>query len=69
MFNIFTILWSNVQNCDFFQLAISTVQHQFYLNNVIRKDLVELNGSLTTKYLQKFIGSFFENLFIPKELS
>ena len=39
---------SNVQNCDFFQLVISTVRDQFYLNNVIRAHLVELNGSLTT---------------------
>ena len=69
MFNIFTILLSNVQNHDFFQLVTSAVQHQFYLNNVIRKHLVELNGSLTTKYLQKFISSLFENFFIPKELS
>ena len=46
---------SNVQNCDFFQLVISTVRQQFYLNNVIRTHLVELNGSLTTHYLQKFI--------------
>ena len=31
---------SNVQNCDFFQLIIPTVRHQFYLNNVIRTRLV-----------------------------
>ena len=46
---------------------LSTMRHQCYLNNVIRTHLVEINGSLTTLYLQNFIGSFFENLFFPKE--
>ena len=34
--------------CGFFQLVISIVRHQYYLNNVVRTHLVELNGSLTT---------------------
>ena len=50
-------------------MVISTVRYHFYLNNVIRTHLVEPNGSLTTQYLQKCIGSFFENLLIPKEVS
>ena len=53
---------SNVQNCDVFQLVISvgrfSVRHWFHLSNAIRTHLVELNGSLTTSYLQKFTGSF-----------
>ena len=39
---------SKVQNYDIFQLVISTVRHQFYLNNVIKIHLVELNGCPTT---------------------
>ena len=39
---------------SFLQCDINVINN---LNNVIRTHLVKLNGSLTTQYLQKFIGT------------
>ena len=48
---------NNVPNRDFFQLIISTLQHQFYLNNVIRIHLQFFS-------LRKAINSIMNNIHI-----